>query len=58
MSSTTYDIVTRVLTRLMSNIPHPEPRFQPQSQTSEEIALWTAFKMRDNIISAITKKRF
>lgn len=28
MSSTTYDILTRLLTRLMSNIPDPEPRFQ------------------------------
>jgi len=52
MSST--DIVTRLLTRLMSNIPDPEPRFQPK--TSGEIAIWMALKIRNNIINTITKR--
>jgi hypothetical protein len=35
----------------MSNVPDPEPQFQPESQTPEENALWAALKMRVGVVA-------
>jgi hypothetical protein len=58
MPSTKYEIATRLLTRLMSNIPDPdsyESQYQPQ--TSQDTTIEAVFKMRDDIINTIMKKK-
>jgi hypothetical protein len=48
-------VMIRLLSRLISNIPEPDEN-ESEPQTSEEIALWAALRMRSNIINILTKR--
>ncbi|MGA9150945.1 MAG: hypothetical protein WBZ36_10215 [Candidatus Nitrosopolaris sp.] len=50
------DYISKLI-KTMLKIPDSY-EFQPQSQTSQDMAMEAVFKMRNKIINAIAKKRF
>jgi hypothetical protein len=55
-SAAYYDYISRLI-KIILEVPESD-EFQPQSQTSQDIAMEAVFKMRNKIINAIAKKRF